>query len=371
MSRFDDYFPNPQLVEVDEIEVAVSADRAYQVARHWDLGKAPVARLLFQARTALGGEAADADALTLDRIGGDGPGFRIVEDEPPRHFLIGAIGQFWRPSIPFRRFEPREFAAFGEPEVGKILWGLEFEPLGPHATRVRLEVRIGAQDPRTWRRFRRYFRIIAPFSHLIRKDALERMKKELGSVPAHEASSPLAGDERIQDAKAQATHAITIDAPPERVWPWLMQMGCGRGGWYSYDALDNGGRPSAAVIIPELQRLEVGDVLAASPKDPSGFFVSRLEPNRLLELGAVFDPKHKTAQPIAGSRSSDWPSPYWAVTWSFVLQPWGQRQTRLVTRARLDFGPSGTPRRAWYIRPLHAFMEHRQLENLKRRAERS
>lgn len=368
MSRFDDFFPNPEHVEADSITVAAPVGQAYEVARHWDLAKAPLARLLFRLRTEPGGEV-DEDALTLDRIGGEGPGFRLIEDQPPRHFLIGAIGEFWRPSIPFRDFEPHEFAGFSEPGLGKILWGLEFEPLGPHATRIRLEVRIGAHDPKTWKRFRRYYRLIGPFSRWIRKDALDRMQQELGSVGADEAQATLPGDERIANAKAQATHAITIDAAPERVWPWLVQMGCGRGGWYSYDLLDNGGRPSATAIIPELQQLAVGDVLATSPKDPTGFFVSRLEPARVLELGAVFGPKDKSAHPIAGSQPKDWPSPYWAVTWSFVLEPWGTRQTRLITRARLDFGPTGTPRRAWYIRPLHAFMEHRQLDNLKRRVE--
>ena len=56
-----------------------------------------------------------------------------------------------------------------------------------------------------------------------------------------------------------------IAAPPERVWPWRVQMGAGRAGWYSYDRIDNGGRPSADRIVPELQRLAVGDVMPAVP----------------------------------------------------------------------------------------------------------
>ena len=69
------------------------------------------------------------------------------------------------------------------------------------------------------------------------------------------------GDDILSDAHAQLTHATTIDAPPGDVWPWLLQMGCQRAGWYSWDALDNAGLRSADRIIPELQHLAVGDVL--------------------------------------------------------------------------------------------------------------
>jgi hypothetical protein len=65
------------------------------------------------------------------------------------------------------------------------------------------------------------------------------------------------GDDVIPDA-ASTTRAITIAAPADQVWPWLVQLGYGRGGWYSYDWIDNDGRPSADGIIPELQQLEVG-----------------------------------------------------------------------------------------------------------------
>ena len=62
-----------------------------------------------------------------------------------------------------------------------------------------------------------------------------------------------------------ATRAISIAAAPERVWPWLLQVGLTRAGWYSYDILDNLGRRSARRIIPELQGLAPGDVVPMSP----------------------------------------------------------------------------------------------------------
>jgi hypothetical protein len=78
---------------------------------------------------------------------------------------------------------------------------------------------------------------------------------------ADEAVRPLPGDELVADAKVRWNHAVTIRARPAEIWPWLVQMGCQRAGWYSYDGLDNGGVRSADRVVPELQQVQVGDVL--------------------------------------------------------------------------------------------------------------
>ena len=87
------------------------------------------------------------------------------------------------------------------------------------------------------------------------------------------------GDDLIPDA-ASTTRAISIAAPPEQVWPWLVQLGYGRGGWYSYDWIDNDGQPSADHILPELQQLQVGDQILMLPD--MGPRVREVEPNRYL-----------------------------------------------------------------------------------------
>ena len=87
-----------------------------------------------------------------------------------------------------------------------------------------------------------------------------------------EANKPLAGDELVPVPSAVETRAITIDAPPAAVWPWLVQMGYGRGGWYSYDQLDMRGT-SATKILPEYQAIAVGDIVPTSPT--TGFDRSR------------------------------------------------------------------------------------------------
>jgi hypothetical protein len=73
-----------------------------------------------------------------------------------------------------------------------------------------------------------------------------------------EVSEAMPGDELVSEPSFNATRAITIDAPPEAVWPWLVQIGYGRAGWYSYDLLDNGARPSAERILPEFPGAEGG-----------------------------------------------------------------------------------------------------------------
>jgi hypothetical protein len=85
-----------------------------------------------------------------------------------------------------------------------------------------------------------------------------------GATPA-EIATTLPGDERLPRAQYRSTRAITIDAPPEAVWPWLVQVGCQRAGFYSNDLLDNLGRPSATTIVPSLQHLEIGKRIPMSP----------------------------------------------------------------------------------------------------------
>jgi hypothetical protein len=75
----------------------------------------------------------------------------------------------------------------------------------------------------------------------------------------------LPGDETVKRPGFVATRAVTINASPENIWPWLVQVGCKRAGWYSYDWIDNLGKPSAEQIIAELQNLQPGDTIPMSP----------------------------------------------------------------------------------------------------------
>ena len=98
-------------------------------------------------------------------------------------------------------------------------------------------------------------------------------------IDPEEASRSLPGDDLVPDAEAVDTRGIDIAAPPAVVWPWLLQMGYGRAGWYSYDQLDMN-HPSADRILPGFQSLAVGDVL---PTDPGGGFEVKIaDPDQAL-----------------------------------------------------------------------------------------
>ena len=166
-----------------------------------------------------------------------------------------------------------------------------------------------------------------------------------------EARRSLPGDELLPRAKGRWTHAITIRARPTDIWPWLVQMGCRRGGWYSYDRLDNGGVRSATRIVPEFQRVEVGDVFAWTPTAEDGFLVKAIEPERSLVLGGD-----------AGSRYS--------VTWAFVLEPINETSTRLITRASGEYERRAVGLMLGLVwRPIDFGMQRRQLLNIRRRVE--
>ncbi|MDH4063340.1 MAG: hypothetical protein OEW19_02995 [Acidobacteriota bacterium] len=182
-----------------------------------------------------------------------------------------------------------------------------------------------------------------------------RRGRSVRATPS-ERRRPLDGDDLIPDAVGSLTHAITIGRPPEAVWPWLVQMGGDRAGWYSYDVIDNARRPSATRILPDLQSIEVGMIVPALPGATDAFTVLRVDPHRTLVLGWV-----RAARAIA-------------MTWAFVLEPAAGAHARLIVRARVGHAYQfhGVP--AWAARgvlpPVHFVMQRKQLLGIAWRAER-
>src|SRR5512140_1142283 len=168
------------------------------------------------------------------------------------------------------------------------------------------------------------------------------------------------GDDILPGARAQATHEIDIDAPPETVWPWLVQMGRHRGGFYSSDRLDNRGVRSADRIIPELQTLQVGDFLAMDAKGSAGAAVLVLQPPAALVLG---DPSLSAGRPKPEGNAP-------RATWAFSLEPLDGHRTHLIVRVRAEYAPSFTANLvSRLVTALHDVMERKQLRTLKQRVE--
>lgn len=129
-----------------------------------------------------------------------------------------------------------------------------------------------------------------------------------------EVARGMPGDDLVSRAQLVATRALTIAAPPEAVWPWLVQMGgYTRAGWYSYDWIDNAGRTSDWEVRPELQQLSVGDVMATTPEG-RGFEVRAIDPGRSLVLGID--------------------APKAVISTALTLEPVDPEVTRLVIRLR-------------------------------------
>jgi uncharacterized protein YndB with AHSA1/START domain len=176
------------------------------------------------------------------------------------------------------------------------------------------------------------------------------------------------GADLIPDGQRSATMAVTIEAPPARVWPWLVQMGADRGGWYSWDRLDNWGRSSTERIHSEWQRISVGDRFAGTPDGSQSWEVAALEPQRFLGLRMSLDLRGHRFDPGAGSR----PRSYTDSLWGFLLEELPGGRTRLVVSGYWALRPRGLqPIISFlFLEPWHWIMQTRQFANLKRRAER-
>ena len=212
---------------------------------------------------------------------------------------------------------------------------------------------------------------------------LRPLRDRWGVVP-DETERALPGDDLVPGATLVETRGITVNASPAEVWPWLVQMGYGRGGWYSYDKMDNSGA-SADRIMPELQDLSVGDIMPTWPG--GGFRVADMDPGQSMSLyldsdmvetqQAAADPDD-TEESAAGIKVAGGMGgaamPEFRASWTFVLEPIDDgAHTRVVERLR-----------AWTPRPnvLHKvalpmfgvgvfLMTRKQLLGLKERVERS
>jgi hypothetical protein len=152
----------------------------------------------------------------------------------------------------------------------------------------------------------------------------------------------LPGDEMVPGHVVQCTRAVTIDAPVAAVWPWLAQLGQDRGGFYSYENLENLAgcqMHNADEIHPEWQQRRPGDTVYLHPR--SGLRVTRFEPGRILALE------------------------HWG---TFVLEPRGRDCTRLIARGRTPRGPASIIN-ALLMEIPHFVMERKMLLGIKRRAE--
>ena len=130
-----------------------------------------------------------------------------------------------------------------------------------------------------------------------------------------EVKRSMPGDEIVGQPSFNATRAVTIHAPAQNIYPWIVQMGVTRAGWYSYDLLDNLGKHSAESILPEHQNIQAGDLIPLSPDGKQGMRVKSFRKNKWM---LWWDKKGDTS-------------------WVWEIHPQGEGSARLITRVRVKY----------------------------------
>jgi proline iminopeptidase len=181
----------------------------------------------------------------------------------------------------------------------------------------------------------------------------------------------LPGDDLVATPTWVTNFSTEIAATPAEIWPWIVQIGYGRAGWYTWYPLDNNGVASADIIVPALQGLAVGDVIPDGPRAAEGYGVWRvvaLEPERAMVL---YSHRHPTTG--RELEASDALVPRLACSWVFALQPECATRTRLHVRVRAKLHTDGSPVSArlarWLFGVGDTVMENTMLEGIRQRVE--
>ena len=211
---------------------------------------------------------------------------------------------------------------------------------------------------------------------------LNRAAQRWGATD-EEAQEQLPGDDIVLKPFVETTHAVTISAPPAAVWPWLVQAGYHRGGWYGDDLTESmfmkffwrvivpeeeraEFQPSATQILPEFQNLAVGDTVPDGPPGTAYFTVRDMAAEKHLVLYSDSHLSSFATRFLKDTRLE----PYGEFTWVFVLKSLGADKTRLILRDRADYGPPLFRLLGWpFFAAAEALFTYQILHGIRKRAE--
>jgi hypothetical protein len=177
--------------------------------------------------------------------------------------------------------------------------------------------------------------------------AIHRLARRSG-VTGSELRESLPGDDVLPEPKVEWTRATTISAPRDKVWPWIVQMGFGRGGWYTSEAFDRIvwriDNPSSDVILPQWQHPEVGDIIPDGPGFAAYFRVTQIDDGEAIVYRSIrhpyrghpVDPHDASALKCLEQGLVDG-SLYLDFSWVFVLRAIDPGSTRLIVRTRASY----------------------------------
>ena len=197
---------------------------------------------------------------------------------------------------------------------------------------------------------------------------LNPRRRKWGATDA-EVDRSLPGDELVRWSKGGYTHAVDIRAPATEVWPWLVQIGQGRGGFYSYESLENligCNIRNADRIIPDLQHPEIGDGIPMHPSMGAPYRVAAIEPGRALVLQIRADTQTGNTFEITDKM----PEKYQNSSWVLYLDESGKETTRLISRSRNDWSRDLASTLSFaFFGPVSLMMDRKMLLGIKKRAE--
>lgn len=194
--------------------------------------------------------------------------------------------------------------------------------------------------------------------------AVVRPWHERWGASDEEVHAVLPGDELVAEPATQTTRGISVNATPEHVWPWVVQLGADRAGFYSYDRLENLfglGIHSADAVVAEWQQRAVGDLVYANAAGTGGWYVMQVVPEEVLVLKMANVAKNQPAGRDEGVR--------WEFLWTFAVRDAGDGTTRLLIRERVGFGSQATRLMMAPVGLVSFVMTQKTMRGIKARAE--
>ena len=174
----DRFMPDYEVREVHQTRVNAPTSVTYAVAEALDFQQSPLLKGIFKGRELLMGTQRQPRQPRSFLVEARALGWRVLDEEPGQHLVMGAVTQPWKADVQFRGLEPEEFAAFREPLYAKIVWTIAVEPEPDGGSIFRTETRVLTTDAEARRRFRRYWTMVSPGVVLIRREMVRLVRRE-------------------------------------------------------------------------------------------------------------------------------------------------------------------------------------------------